>query len=288
MTETESPAGQVELESPGRLLRELRESRGITLADVGQRLKYAARQIEAIEADDFARLPDRAFVRGVIRSYGRFLGADEGILLSRLEKLQVSTPVIVSLPATAIPFPDGRKKSTRMYGLLSIFAVFIAIAVAFDLLPLQLLDSLSRGNAVTANTSKGAIEVASPQQVSSDRYSEAVIASDSPLQTEVAIQQHGMLAYPAEPLNRETAGFAKSRKSIALRFERDSWVEIRQSDGKVLISQLNPAGTRQLVEGLPPFSLIIGNAPNVSVFYNDQPVDLRPYFKVDVARFTLE
>ena len=67
-----------------------------------------------------------------------------------------------------------------------------------------------------------------------------------------------------------------------------SWVEIRQSNGKILLSQLNPAGSRQSVEGMPPFEVVIGNAANVRLKYNETPVDLRPYFKVDVARLTLE
>lgn len=289
MTEMESPAGQVELESPGRLLRELREGRGMSLADVGQRLKYAARQIEAIEADDFARLPDRAFVRGMVRSYGRFLGADESTLLSRLEKLQVSTPVIVSLPASAIPFPDGRKKSTRMYGLLSVFAVVIALAVAFDLLPLQFLESLNKESPAMAGSSRDVIEPVAPPQAPSDQLSGAVTAGDqTSTQMDTVIKPAEMVESSAASVKQAKGPTELSRKSIALRFERDSWVEIKQGDGKVLLSQLNPAGTRQIVEGLPPFTLIVGNAPNVSVFYNDQPVDLKPYFKVDVARFTLE
>jgi cytoskeleton protein RodZ len=59
-------------------------------------------------------------------------------------------------------------------------------------------------------------------------------------------------------------------------------------NGKVLLSQLNPAGTRQLIEGMPPFELVIGNAANVRLRYNDAPVDLKPYFKVDVAHLKLE
>lgn len=288
MTESELPAGQVELESPGRLLRELREGRGLSLADVAQRLKYATRQIEAIEADDFARLPDRAFVRGMVRSYGRFLGADEGKLLYALEKIQVSEPVTVTLPATAIPFPDGRKRATRMYGLLSLFAVFVAIGVAFDLLPLELMDSLGGDQPVVADVPKEQIAIIAPQPAFGEKVPEAAMSSDVPQRTEAAALQ------PATPVSSgELVGQIRSvsevpRKSIALRFDKDSWVEIRQGDGKMLLSQLNPAGTQQIVEGKPPFTLIVGNAPNVRVFYNEQPVDLRPHFKVDVARFTLE
>ena len=75
---------------------------------------------------------------------------------------------------------------------------------------------------------------------------------------------------------------------IVLKFERPSWVEIRGRDGKTLLSQLNPAGSEQTVEGRPPFSLIIGNAQHVRLSYDDRQIDLAPHVKVEVARFTLE
>ena len=73
-----------------------------------------------------------------------------------------------------------------------------------------------------------------------------------------------------------------------MRFDKDSWVQIKARNGETLLSQVNPAGTEKVIDGLPPFELTIGNAPNVHVTYNDQPVDLKPHFKVDVARFTLK
>ena len=59
--------------SAGGALREAREKLGLSVADVSNRLKFAPRQIEALEADDFARLPEIAFVRGFMRSYAKLL-----------------------------------------------------------------------------------------------------------------------------------------------------------------------------------------------------------------------
>ena len=73
-----------------------------------------------------------------------------------------------------------------------------------------------------------------------------------------------------------------------MKFERESWVEIKDGGGKTLISQLNPAGGEQAAEGRPPFEVIIGNAQHVRLSYDDRPVDLAPHVKVEVARFTLE
>ena len=81
---------------------------------------------------------------------------------------------------------------------------------------------------------------------------------------------------------------AEGNRRILLRFERDSWVQIKARDGKTILSQLNPAGSEQAVEGRPPFSLIIGNAQHVRLSYEDRQIDLAPHVKVEVARFTLE
>ena len=74
---------------------------------------------------------------------------------------------------------------------------------------------------------------------------------------------------------------------LALQFEGESWVEIRSGSGKLLVASLNAAGTERVVSGLPPFEIVIGNAQQVRLTYNDKPVDLTPYVKVEVARFTL-
>jgi cytoskeleton protein RodZ len=44
----------------------------------------------------------------------------------------------------------------------------------------------------------------------------------------------------------------------------------------------------QSVSGLPPLSLVVGNAAGVRLLLNNRPVDLAPHIKVDVARLTLE
>ena len=82
---------------------------------------------------------------------------------------------------------------------------------------------------------------------------------------------------------------APGTRRIALQFERESWVQVRSKDGKVLLSQLNAAGTERVVEGSPPFDLVIGNAPHVRLRYDDRDIDLAPHVKAaDVARLKLE
>ena len=55
------------------MLREARERLGLSVADVAAQIKFAPRQIEALEADDFKHLPEAAFLRGFVRSYAKIL-----------------------------------------------------------------------------------------------------------------------------------------------------------------------------------------------------------------------
>jgi cytoskeleton protein RodZ len=140
--------------------------------------------------------------------------------------------------------------------------------------PAKLTGELGPGGSVDASAKPAMPVVASP-------LSPEGIPSGQPytgLEPEVAVTSVRLAKTP--PLG--------ALRRIDLEFGKDSWVEIKQGDGRTLLSQLNAAGTKQTLEGKPPFSLVIGNAPTVRLRYNDESVDLRPHFKVDVARLTLE
>ena len=77
-------------------------------------------------------------------------------------------------------------------------------------------------------------------------------------------------------------------RTVTLRFRGTSWVEIRDRSGKVLLSKLNEAGSEAEVSGRPPFQVVVGNAPEVTMLYDDRVFPLEPHTKVAVARFTLE
>jgi cytoskeleton protein RodZ len=75
---------------------------------------------------------------------------------------------------------------------------------------------------------------------------------------------------------------------VKMVFDTQSWVEVRDREDRIVFSQLNPAGAVQIVQGLPPLNVVIGNASGVRVTYNGRQVDLAPHTKIEVARLTLE
>lgn len=64
-------------ETIGEKLRLAREARGIALRDISEQTRISIRYLEAIEGDDYKRLPGGIFNRSFIRAYAKFIGYDE-------------------------------------------------------------------------------------------------------------------------------------------------------------------------------------------------------------------
>ena len=64
-------------QSIGEKLRLAREAQGIALREISEQTRISIRYLEAIESDDFKRLPGGIFNRSFIRAYAKFVGVDE-------------------------------------------------------------------------------------------------------------------------------------------------------------------------------------------------------------------
>jgi cytoskeleton protein RodZ len=78
--------------------------------------------------------------------------------------------------------------------------------------------------------------------------------------------------------------------ALRLVFGDESWVEIKDKEDKVLLSQVNPSGSELRMNGQSPFALVIGRAASVRLYYRGKQIDLTPHINAatEVARLTLE
>src|SRR5664279_6294980 len=105
-----------EQSSPGQTLAAARAELKLSVADVSQQIKYGVKQIAAIEADDYAKLPGTTFVRGMIRSYAKLLQIDSAPLLAELVRRNIPGAATVDLRTSGQePFIEGGEKSNRIY-----------------------------------------------------------------------------------------------------------------------------------------------------------------------------
>jgi len=63
--------------SIGEQLRLAREERGVPLREISDQTRISVRYLEAIESNDYKRLPGGIFNRSFVRAYARCIGYDE-------------------------------------------------------------------------------------------------------------------------------------------------------------------------------------------------------------------
>ena len=73
MASPQSPPQMISPETLGAFLKQLRQSKHLTIPDAADELCLSSSIIHAIEADDYFGEHNTIFMRGYIRSYARFL-----------------------------------------------------------------------------------------------------------------------------------------------------------------------------------------------------------------------
>jgi len=266
-----------ELTGVGQELAAAREARGLALADVAQQLKFAPRQLEALEQENFDALPGATIARGMVRSYARLLKLDPEPLVQRVS-CRFDIPDSNRLAARyhqPVPFSDGARRSTFVYLVMSLGVLVLVGGVAYEWYQER-----------TAAAKKGTT-VAKAQAAPRTE-------PQAPRPAQVALQPAAVPAPPPLPVEKPAVKITEKptpkvvgAHRLVVRTEGEAWIEIKDSADRMLISSLNPPGIERVVRGRPPYSLVIGNASNVTVTYDDKPIDLAPHIRHDVARFTI-
>lgn len=302
--------------SVGVTLREAREKLGLSVADVANRLKFAPRQIEALEEDNFARLPEIAFVRGFVRSYARLLQLDPQPLLAALPQPVAQPAIPTASPANEVRFPDSQTARRQNYLWL---AAGLAVAILLGLF-VWMNDSPPQAPALT-QVQPEAITLPASEVIATSSHPVAVptLASSAPVAAPTAappekmpapVEKPASVEKPAPPEKPvvgppvppsvkaaknvvkvpppEQGSPASQAAPIRLAFDQDSWIEVTDKNGTYLMAQLNKGGTERRIRGTPPFFLTIGNASSVRLYYQGKEIDLAPFNRSGVAHLTLE
>jgi cytoskeleton protein RodZ len=117
-----------------------------------------------------------------------------------------------------------------------------------------------------------------------------VAAAPKPSHDAVASKPPHDVAAPKPPQVAATPKPGPAEAGIHLTFAGESWVQVKDGNGKLLLSRVNPPGSEQVLHGKPPYSLMIGNPGQVKLVYNNSPIDLSTFAKLPggIAHLVLE
>jgi cytoskeleton protein RodZ len=275
--------------SVGTQLRQAREARGMSIDSVGRAIKLAPRQVEAIEADDFGSLMSPTYVRGFIRNYAALLGLDVQVLLGRLDQQHVrATPQLLEQAdvGVAMPMQSAQRKWLLPLLALSVPAlVGLALYLWFEFWPAEapVMDQAP----VAGQVEPVPDDVSTPYAMAPFDLAPAEEGGTLPPLSDLGQPDS---AAPTGEASADTAAAEPlpGQRQLAFTFSVDSWVEVRDSNDAIIVSDLNRGGSVRTVNVTFPVSLVIGNARAVTLKVDGQAYDLAPATKVDVARLRLE
>lgn len=248
--------------SCGVRLKQAREKAGLSQEDVAVSLKIPVRVIRQLETEDPSQLGAPVFVRGQMRSYARLLGVDLGDQLG-----SASTPVAPSVLVSHAHTPRVR----RVFEQATRRAIYIVLTAAIAV----------------------PIWMASKQQLSKPNDVETLDVAAVPAASAPAATTTGSTAAPAEqhrtPLVASIATLPTQANTpaLSLNFTGNSWVEVRGADGRILESGELGAGQQRSYAASEISRVVLGNSSAVEVRQAGRTVDLTPFSRANVARFTL-
>jgi cytoskeletal protein RodZ len=122
-------------ESIGEKLRLAREARGIALRDISEQTRISMRYLEAIELDDYRRLPGGIFNRSFIRAYAKYIGYDEKEAIEEYARTMRehgdSSDEVSTKPQRSLVYTDESGSHRRSPLLTLLFAVIILAILSF-------------------------------------------------------------------------------------------------------------------------------------------------------------
>lgn len=293
------PAGEeeeVRTEGPGARLRRCRQAKQLDVATVATMLHLSEAKLSALEHERFDQLPGPVYIQGYLRNYARLLGEPVEEILEAYHAWD---------PAAELePKLEGKHRSLERSGHRNVAraASWLIVLVLVLLVVLWLQGSLNgiekrlaggledvRTAVVPATQEEtlpapmnGGTMVAplpplpvAPTEIQADPNPE-----ETPGEVQALVVAPAVAAEP-QPVTTAT-------DAVVMELREASWVEVRDATGKLRINDLLSAGSRKVLEGAPPFQVLLGNAAGVRITIGGRPFDLQSHSRANVARFILD
>jgi len=132
----------------GETLRRARLSKNVTFEDAERVTRIRREYLEALEQEEFTKLPAPVYARGFLRPYAGYLGLDPGELMPFFPVGHVDEPRLDPLPEVSEP------RTWNMSGVLAICVVGFLILVVVALYSVGREDTSPAFNSPQAATSQ--------------------------------------------------------------------------------------------------------------------------------------
>lgn len=300
-------------ERPGALLKAAREQAKLSEEDVARELRMTVTKVRALEADEYEKLHSDTFIRGYLRTYAKLLNLDPNAILEAYKQarreagladepeespLQINVPaparsmgkfivwivlLLVGIWALSVWFLGNREETVEPGPVMDPTSEIDAPASDFTAGQASDLQENSPGE--TPGTD-GANLNAANQGLATEGEDRTSALADPVLeenaggagveqaQASVAAADAEAPGSEAAALNEPEAGHENDNLDrLRLSFTEECWLEVTDSRGDVLETDLMQPGQTLELQGEAPFTVKLGNAAGANIQLNGEPFE---------------
>jgi cytoskeletal protein RodZ len=247
------------MSSVGAYLRQLRETRGVSVEEIARVTRVSSSYLHALEADDFSSLPEPVFTRGFVRAYCQAVGEtpDEALALyeGRIEapsSATVTAPSATTVRPRTVASQATADMPPRTRGpVLVSFILLVVLGVALFAVTL----ALQSGREASDDRRGGGAAVPAPPAASQSRPIHPPPSVTAP----VPAASDGGTATPAVA--------SPSSYRLVARALQPTWIRVRTEEGRTTEETI-PAGQSREWVSARPFTLTVGNAGGLELELN--------------------
>lgn len=278
---------------PGERLRAARTAAGLTPQGVADDLHLGVDMLEALERDDYARLPGRVFVRGYLRNYARLVDLPVDTVLASFDAHAPEGQATHPGMRTVVSALQIRSQARSTHSAVRAVTWIIVLALAALLLTWwQGYLEWPAGPAPSGDAQGDTTTIVLP---AGETAPPSVQRDFAPL-----LQDEKPPPAPAQDRAASPAAAAPSPAPVAadpppalapvvvLELTGRSWVEVLDSSGAFKLNGTFDKGFRKPFEGQPPYRVAIGNYNVARLLVDGKAVDLLPHFNGRLVRLTLD
>lgn len=265
----------------GGQLKAAREKAGLSIEDVAKKLYLTATKVTALEGDQYEKLPSPMFVQGYLRKYAALLNIDSDDLIQNYSGYLDTLPD--NTEQTDVPEPKvsrmvvGRKPPKWIVPT-SLFLFVVLILSAVFIFNRGDVGSTDRSNPTQADRldlPQGSLaiqEKVQEDEAAGESFNQTVMLADQleglaeqELQNIESEIDTGSGSASVGSMNEEQFQNQPQLGQLVFGFSDECWLEVRDTTGKVLHAALHNVGDPVVVNGVGPFSILLGNARAVSI-----------------------
>ncbi|MBT0570636.1 helix-turn-helix domain-containing protein [Curvibacter sp. CHRR-16] len=300
-----------DLLTAGQMLKQAREATGMHVAALAVAMKVPVRKLEALESGELESTMDPVFVRAIASSVCRHLHVPAEAILAKLP--QVATPKLSSTEG-AINAPFHRDTDPQFTGwkdflshktVVLVFGILVLASLLYGAPYIEevvvryapLVDGLMSHSQSAPAPVAEAVQTPAPSESSLGK--EVVNEPAVALSASVAAESQTPAALASSPESKELikpvsmdganpSTTPSTQNAVAFRATEESWVEVTDASGKVLLRKLLAPSEMVGASGQFPLSIVVGKAAVTEVWVHGKPYDLAPIARENVARFEVK